>query len=372
MTTRATRAGVVVDHPIQYFSPLFDLLHERGRVTLRVLYGNDAGLRPQWDAGFNVEHRWDVDLVAQHDHEFATRGDRVSRRAQLRGMVSTLRFVRRSDVLVVHGYVGMLTVVAIVSCWLFRKPYWLRSDTSERRQYPWWDPRERWPRLVYRRAQGALASGQMNAAVAARLGARSVPLAPFAVDIARFRQASKGRGPGEAAKVVFAGKFYAGKRPQDVVEAARRLPAVEFLMVGEGPLGQELRAAAKDLTNVTFTGFVNQATMPAALSSAHVVLLPSEHEAWGLVINEAMACGLVPVVSEAVGCAPDLVAGLGETFVTGDVEGMCAAIEAGLATARDVDTPARVRERVDRFSLEVCAQAYEAALTAGATRGAFR
>ena len=43
------RAGIVVSHPIQYFSPLYDLLEDRGAVDLTVAYGNDAGERPVWD-----------------------------------------------------------------------------------------------------------------------------------------------------------------------------------------------------------------------------------------------------------------------------------------------------------------------------------
>ena len=360
--SKPTRVGIVVSHPVQYFSPLFDLLHERGRVAVNVLYGNDAGLRPQWDPGFGVEHRWDLDLVAHHKHVFATCGEARSLRNALRGMFRTVRFVRTSDVLVIHGYVGALTFTVLLACWLFRKRYFLRSDTSVRSTYHVWDPREFWPRLVYRRSCGALAAGQRNAAVATSLGAPSATVAPFAVDNRRFREAAETVCASDIATVAFVGKFRPTKRPHDVVEAARRLPAVKFLMVGEGPLGDELRAAAQGLPNINFVGFVNQTRMPLVLASADLLVLPSQYEPWGLVVNEAMACGLVPVVSEAVGCAPDLVTGLGETFPTGDVEALCRAIERGLATARARETPARLRDRVDLYSMEACAQAYERAL----------
>ena len=358
-----TRVGVIVSHPIQYFSPLFDLLNERGRMDLRVLYGNDAGLRPQLDPGFNVEYQWDLDLVSKHDHDFATRGDGASLRELLRGVVSTFRFVKSRDEFVIHGWVGALTVAAIAACWLLRKPYWLRSDTSARRHYRQWDPREFWPRLVYRRSRGALAAGQRNAAMAIRLGAPSAPVAPFAVDNARFARAARHPQPRDAPAVVFAGKFIPAKRPGDVLDAAKRLPAVKFLMVGGGPLDFELRTVAENLPNVTFGGFKNQTEMPAALATADVVLLPSEYEPWGLIVNEAMACGLVPVVSDAVGCAPDLVTGLGQTFPTGNIHALCGAIEAGLATAGARGTGVRLWERVEQFSLDACALAYESALT---------
>ena len=61
-------------------------------------------------------------------------------------------------------------------------------------------------------------------------------------------------------------------------------------------------------------GFVNQAELPGWYGCGDVLALPSGREPWGLVVNEGMACGLVPVVSEAVGCAADLVEGSARSF----------------------------------------------------------
>jgi glycosyltransferase involved in cell wall biosynthesis len=62
-----------------------------------------------------------------------------------------------------------------------------------------------------------------------------------------------------------------------------------------------------------------------------VLVLPSDGgETWGLVVNEAMACGLPAIVSDAVGCAPDLVEDgkTGFTFPLGD----CSALAERLAS----------------------------------------
>ena len=57
-------------------------------------------------------------------------------------------------------------------------------------------------------------------------------------------------------------------------------------------------------------------------------MLPSDRESWGLVVNEALATGLPVVVSDAVGCMPDLVvpASTGELFRGGDVDDLAAAL----------------------------------------------
>ncbi len=67
---------------------------------------------------------------------------------------------------------------------------------------------------------------------------------------------------------------------------------------------------------ITFVGFLNQSEIPAAYAVSDCLVLPSDHgESWGLVVNEAMACGLPAIVSDLVGCAEDLV----HQGVTGDV-----------------------------------------------------
>jgi glycosyltransferase involved in cell wall biosynthesis len=75
----------------------------------------------------------------------------------------------------------------------------------------------------------------------------------------------------------------------------------------------------------TFAGFKNQSELPAIYAAADVLVLPSDGgETWGLVVNEAMACGLPAIVSDAAGCAPDLIEDgrTGFTFPMGDVEAL--------------------------------------------------
>ncbi len=63
-------------------------------------------------------------------------------------------------------------------------------------------------------------------------------------------------------------------------------------------------------------------------------VLPSRHEPWGLVVNEAMNAGRAVMVSDDVGCQQDLVreGETGAVFPVGDVAALAAAIERVLAT----------------------------------------
>ena len=92
---------------------------------------------------------------------------------------------------------------------------------------------------------------------------------------------------------------------------------------------------------VSFAGFLNQTEMPAAYVATDCLVLPSDYgETWGLVVNEAMACGKPALVSDRVGCGPDLITP-GETgalFPFGDVPALAAQI-----TALAANPPALVR-----------------------------
>ena len=87
------------------------------------------------------------------------------------------------------------------------------------------------------------------------------------------------------------------------MRAIERVGALNLLMLGDGPLRAEIRGYERRLP-VRCLGFVNQAELPCWYASGDILALPSGREPWGLVVNEAMACGLLPVVSDAVGCGP--------------------------------------------------------------------
>jgi len=111
----------------------------------------------------------------------------------------------------------------------------------------------------------------------------------------------------------FVGKHVPFKRPMLLVEAAavarQRGLAVKLQFAGSGELTDALKKRAVELgVPAHFTGFLNQSEMWKAYVPADAFVLPSSNgETWGLVTNEAMLFGLPVIVSDQVGCGPDLV-----------------------------------------------------------------
>jgi glycosyltransferase involved in cell wall biosynthesis len=131
-------------------------------------------------------------------------------------------------------------------------------------------------------------------------------------------------------------------------------------MVGNGPLMEATRALAEQLrVRTSWRGFVNQGAMPSILAAADCVVLPSRSETWGFVVSEALAGGTPCVVSDRVGCAPDLVReGVsGAVYTAGDVEGLASAlsrVRAGIG--RDAITRESCRATVAAFSIANAAE----------------
>ncbi len=139
--------------------------------------------------------------------------------------------------------------------------------------------------------------------------------------------------------MLFVGRLVDSKRPMDVVQAVARLRSsgqpVDLVIAGAGELQGSMEEAARAAgLDAQFLGFVNQSRLPSVYASSDVVVLPSiAIETWGLVVNEAMACGVPAVVSDAVGCGPDLIqpGATGAVAPLGDVPALATSIASVLA-----------------------------------------
>jgi glycosyltransferase involved in cell wall biosynthesis len=120
--------------------------------------------------------------------------------------------------------------------------------------------------------------------------------------------------------VLFVGKFIERKRPLDFLKLAnyyKNNKDIKFVMIGDGELMKDCKEfiKMKSLSNVSILGFCNQKVTRDIYNITDVLILPSEYDTWGLVINEAMSCGVSVVSSSQCGASYDLIKNKSTGFV---------------------------------------------------------
>jgi glycosyltransferase involved in cell wall biosynthesis len=366
------RLGVLALHPIQYHAPLYQRLASRGHVQLDVLHLRDPGSRLAVDPGFGVPVAWNIDVLSGYEHGCLEGSRHLAGR-----LVRLARWLRSHDAVVINGYSDPWMLFAAAACRTMGVPFLLRGMTTAegfatgvRRRV-----RGAIARAVVSSSAGGLALGTPNRAFYVKYGAPRIFFTPNSVDNDRFARAPEvGRaellarwGLDDAAPVImFCGKLCPRKRPLDLVAAASLLgQEVTTIFVGDGVLADQVRSSLRPGGGAV-TGFVNQADLAPYYHAADILVLPSDHEPWGLVVNEAMATGTLPVVSDRIGAGTDLVDGLGEIFPCGDIAALTEALRRALGRFRDPGLGAQVRARVAGYSIDVAAAGFEQAALAAA------
>ena len=384
------RIGFLISHPIQYLAPLFRELAKQCDLT--VFYAHRQTAEQQARAGFGVAFEWDVDLLSGYHSRFLRNVARAPSTDRFFGCSTpeiAAEIARGAfDGFVVPGWALLTYWQAVRACRHAGVPVFARGDSQLV------GPRGKAVRLakavafrgILRQFDGFLYVGQRNRDYLLHYGAPAGRLffSPHCVDNDAFRVASEAarrQVPADAGlsrlpRILFVGKLMERKRPFDVLRAAAQLRArgrlVEVAFAGSGELqGALAETAAAAGVPVRFHGFVNQSELPGIYTSADVIVLPSDgRETWGLVVNEAMACGVPAIVSDAVGCGPDLVEPgvTGEIFPLGDVPALADALEAVLSFKRD-RTRAALAGRMQTYSPERAAQGIAGAVGTLRSRG---
>jgi 1,2-diacylglycerol 3-alpha-glucosyltransferase len=171
--------------------------------------------------------------------------------------------------------------------------------------------------------------------------------------------------------ILFVGRLVPEKGVFDLLAAYAKLDSgvrseVGLVFAGDGISRAELTKQAAQITPgvVCFTGFAQREDLAALYTLAEVLVLPTHSDPWGLVVNEAMACGLPIIVSSVAGCSADLVENGWNGYVVPlqDSEKLSAAIDSLVRHPKlRQQMSARSLERIRNFSPEACAEGLAAA-----------
>jgi glycosyltransferase involved in cell wall biosynthesis len=171
--------------------------------------------------------------------------------------------------------------------------------------------------------------------------------------------------------ILFVGRLVPEKGIFDLLAAYAKLESglrsqVGLVFAGDGVSREELMQQAKLISPgaVCFPGFAQREDLAGLYALAEALVLPTHSEPWGLVVNEAMACGLPIIVSSIAGCSDDLVEDGWNGYVVPprDAEKLSVALDCVIRQPElTQQMRARSLERIQNYSPEACADGLAAA-----------
>jgi glycosyltransferase involved in cell wall biosynthesis len=132
------------------------------------------------------------------------------------------------------------------------------------------------------------------------------------------------------------------------LSARQQLPGLALLLVGDGPLKKDVEEAAGEQLgkSILLTGYLSYSMLPSVYAASDL-FVHTARGAWEVSVNEALACGIPVVASDAVGSVYELVIPnlLGRSFRHGDIDDLARCI---LCVVNDPE----LRERASREGIE--------------------
>ena len=385
------RVLLICSHPVQYAAPQFRQMARHPKLDILVAYLSLRGAERGLDPDFGVEVKWDVPLL---DGYVWIRVPDRSVPAGLKQLFTLLnpdlwKLIRTGGfdaVICFAGYNYSAFWITVFAARMQSTPLLFGTDAHEivpRDGHNWKTPVTKWfwARL-FRLADVVLAPSSGSFTMMRSLGIpeERLALTPYVVDNDWWlRQASSVDRkairaqwgiPADAPIALFCAKLQPWKRPQDLLSAFKEAGVAGSYLVfaGEGPLRSELESKARASgidERVRFLGFVNQTSLPAVYRAADLLVLPSEYEPFGVVVNEAMLCECPVVVSDRVGARFDLVeqGKTGFIFPCGDVQALATILRNSLADCERLKQMGEAaRERMARWNPEQNIEATIAAI----------
>jgi glycosyltransferase involved in cell wall biosynthesis len=275
-----------------------------------------------------------------------------------------LRLVRTHDVVMIGGFEQVSYLVAAAMARLLRKKVILLFDGFSPRRFGTEKPAiVLLKKMTARMCHAYFANGSVGSRYMRRLNVSpsSIFNQFLSVSTREIDEAisdTSGRSlvrirfglPCHVRIVAFCGYLIERKRLDLLIEAVALQPAVSrpvVAVIGTGPLQSAAAKLAADLgVDARFVGFHHSATLAQLYQAVDILVLPSNDDPWGLVVNEAMAASLPVIVSDACGCVEDLVSegSNGYVFRSGDVVHLADCLHSALTA--DLPAMGRVSRQI--------------------------
>jgi glycosyltransferase involved in cell wall biosynthesis len=373
------RLLLVRSHVVQYSAPVLRRLARDTRLEILVAFCSMQGAQAGIDPGFGMEFSWDTPLLEGYPWVLVRNWAPRPGLGRFFGFVNPgLWSLIRSgqfDAVLVSGYFYASAWIAILAAKWCGVPILFSTEAHSLQS---WATRSKW-RLFFKKCylRRVLALGRilltMSSGSAQQLRALGfaddrIILSPYSVyndwwseqaaKVDRDGVRKSWQIPIAGSIVLFCGKLQPWKAPQDLLDAFVRanVPNSYLVFAGDGPLRGDIERRAREVgisERMRMLGFVNQSQLPSVYRAADLLVLPSLYEPFGLVVNEAMLCGLPVAISDRVGAKFDLVrpGENGYVFPAEDVRALASIITEFLSDPeKQVQLRLAARRRMETWS----------------------
>lgn len=324
MATEPIRVTVFHNLPAPYRLQWFEHMMADSDLDVHIfLTGKSKSNRPHWSRASEADNQrvttlggFGVPLKGLHNDRFNVNP-------------GFLRFLdMKPDVVLLFGYIDPTNIAVASVCSLKGIPYVLFAEVSD----VWYKSitsrmSASIVRRMVRRASALAPASKSCARFFESLGGKTdtmlvIPCVPDLAPIRETRESNLARlqeirqrlGLSGRRIVLFVGRLTDFKGVREAVDALAlvklAVPDISMVFVGRGPLESYVREKSKELSpNLVFFGSANDDLLHDLYSIADVHILPSWHEAFGVVCAEALGFGVPSIVTRTSGCSDLIVDG---------------------------------------------------------------
>ena len=297
------RIGVISVVPSPYQRDLFEALANHPAIDLSVYYQSPDSVDNPWPE------------ASLHDHEALLDGKRISYGAKRAYVNWSLPDLQPYDLVVLN------------TSYVSTAPQWLMRTKLKKIPWIFWGERMREQSSPLKQAGQYLLSEPLHEASAiacigtlgmesyrARFPDQTLYNIPYYCQLSAFREAAQHQsGSSECVEFLCCGQMIYRKGVDLLLQAFDSLVQDEFpvrlrLIGREADLPEMLQdVSAETKERIDFMGFQSPDVLPELFAKSDVFVLPSRHDGWGVVVNQALGSGLPMICSDAVGAAHDLI-----------------------------------------------------------------
>jgi len=301
-----------------YRIPLFNCINEVADFSFKVICLAETEENREWRI---LKNHINFDYqVLPGWHAFITKKEipiHINRR-----VIKALR-QHDPDMIVTSGYDSLAYWQAFLYCKFFKKKFILWNGTTLLSAGSIKGIRGLLKKIIIKRADRYIVYGTKGKEYLKHFGAKSkdIYISTNMIDNDYFRdrvlQYRANKNFSEERKkypkilLLYVGQLVKRKGIEQILKALNILenPEIGLMIVGSGSEEMNLKKFCKEnkLENIFFKGFHQQEGLPKYYALSDIFIFPTFKEPWGLVINEALACGLYVLCSDRAGSAFDLI-----------------------------------------------------------------